>query len=337
MTPRLPYVGGAQEVPIVGKSRGAISNRWMIVARGLVLAMSQLALQERAEAANATYNAAASTTWLTSGNWSPAAYPGATGSSANTDIASFANVPSGSLTIGINMNTAGGNFSVGAISNSPARAAALNIGNNAGTAAGTLRLNGATVNGVANVILRNAGSAAVTIQAKQGSGLAMGLALGNNTDNRIYVDSSSDITIQSIITSVSGTTPLTIAGSGSGIAHITNTANTFTGTITFLGAETRFNGPGSFGNVNNTLVIDGGRMATLSGSTYTLASTHGIQVSDAAGNSISVVTSGTLTYDGVMADKPSTAGAWAKQGAGTLALGGASTYTGDTAINNGTL
>ena len=44
-----------------------------------------------------------------------------------------------------------------------------------------------------------------------------------------------------------------------------------------------------------------------------------------------------MTYNGVIADKPASTGSWAKQGAGVFFLGGASTYSGSTAINNGTI
>ena len=44
-----------------------------------------------------------------------------------------------------------------------------------------------------------------------------------------------------------------------------------------------------------------------------------------------------MTYNGVLEDKPGSTGVLVKQGAGTLALGGVSTFTGSVAINNGTL
>ncbi len=129
----------------------------------------------------------------------------------------------------------------------------------------------------------------------------------------------------------------TTAGSGGSFA-ITNTANTFTGAIRITGGEARFTGPDSFGDVNNSIVVDGGRLASVSGGMYTLASTHNIFVGDTVGTSINVVgATGTITYNGVIADVAGKTGTWAKQGAGTLVLGGVSTYTGATAINGGTL
>jgi autotransporter-associated beta strand protein len=46
---------------------------------------------------------------------------------------------------------------------------------------------------------------------------------------------------------------------------------------------------------------------------------------------------GSLTYNGIIADKPASTGILVKQGAGILSLGGVSTYSGNTFINNGTV
>jgi autotransporter-associated beta strand protein len=62
-----------------------------------------------------------------------------------------------------------------------------------------------------------------------------------------------------------------------------------------------------------------------------------IAVGDGVGTGISSPGSGVLIYNGVIANKSGETGSWAKQGGGTLTLGGVSTYTGDTAINNGTV
>ena len=276
-----------------------------------------------------TWSGATSVTWLTATNWSPSGAPSGVGAEA------FFNINTNAGTNGINMNGIWvGNSSIGAIHWGSSATSARTVTNSSGTAGGTLTLNGITINSVANTILRNAGSGNHNITP--GSPELI-IGLGNSTENIVNIDGTGVIAISSVISSPSGTTPLTITGSGSGRLDLTNTANTFTGTITISGAEARFKDANSFGNVNNTIIIDGGRMATSSGTTYTLASTHAIRVGATANTSISVVNSGTLTYDGIISNKPLTTGAWAKQGAGTLALGGISSYTGSTAINNGTI
>ncbi len=117
--------------------------------------------------------------------------------------------------------------------------------------------------------------------------------------------------------------------------EISNAANTFTGDININGGEVRFTSDGSLGNAANDVIIDGGRFATANAVTYTLGAGRQIFVGDGADTGISTPGTGTLTYNGVIANKTGETGSWAKQGGGTLALAGASTYTGATAINNG--
>jgi autotransporter-associated beta strand protein len=282
------------------------------------------------------WSASGGQAWLTGANWTGGAVP------SSTQIAQFAVNPTPGTTVGINMNgttnNGANNQAVGAVEVTSARAVAFLIGNSSASTAGTFTLNGASVNSIANTILRNNSSQLFTLQNTQGSGgSTMKVALNNSTENIINIDGAGNIVISSIISSASGTTPLTLSGVGSGRLDVTGTANTFTGTIKLTGPEARFSADGSFGNVNNAIIIDGGKLATLSAASYTLSSTHNIQVSNAAGTAIITTTSGILTYDGIIADKPSTTGVLTKQGSGTLALGGVSTYTGSTSINSGIL
>ena len=137
---------------------------------------------------------------------------------------------------------------------------------------------------------------------------------------------------------------LTFTGSGGGTIDITGTANTFSGNITVTGAEVTFANDGSLGAVPgtvaaNNIVIDGGRLTLIPAATtsFTLNANRGIQVGASANTALSVKTGISVTYNGAIADKPSTIGAWAKQGAAILILGGVSTYSGATSINNGTV
>jgi autotransporter-associated beta strand protein len=137
---------------------------------------------------------------------------------------------------------------------------------------------------------------------------------------------------------------LTFAGSGGGTIDITGTSNTFSGNITVTGAEATFASDGSLGAVPgtvtaNSIVVDGGRLTLIppASTSYTLNANKGIQVGATANTSISVKTGLSVTYNGVIADKPSTIGVLAKQGAAIFILGGVSTYSGATSINNGTI
>jgi autotransporter-associated beta strand protein len=273
-------------------------------------------------------NTGATTAWYTAGNWSPSTSSGAW---TTANLAQFNNTGTATRA-GINMNTA--SLSIGAIELSSLRTRPLTIGSS--SLSGNLTLNSITVNGVNNVVLRNAATSGDLIlqDNETGTGKLMNVVLGNATNNVIVVDGPGRVEISSI---VSGTNrPLTIQGAGSGYASLSGAANTFTGTITILARELQLSAAGSAGNVNNTIVVNGGILGTTSGNSFTLASTHAIQVSASAANAIAVNGAGTLTYGGVISNFSGT-GFLTKQGAGTLILGGVSTYTGATTINNGSI
>ena len=119
---------------------------------------------------------------------------------------------------------------------------------------------------------------------------------------------------------------------------ITNASNSFTGPINITAGEVRFTSNGSIGNAENDIILDGGRFGKASDTTtVTLGAERNIFVGDGAGTSISSASTGTLIYNNAIANKVGEIGSWAKQGGGTLSLGGVSTYSGDTAINNGIL
>jgi autotransporter-associated beta strand protein len=145
---------------------------------------------------------------------------------------------------------------------------------------------------------------------------------------------------------ISGSGGLTFSGTGSAQTYLGNSGNLFSGPITITGGEVVFNDNGSLGR-GTSITLDGGRLTISSMATdgtttaltsATIGSGFTIYVGSTAGTSLSIQGStGVTAFNGVIADKPSSTGAWAKQGAGTLQLGGVSTYTGNTAINNGTL
>ncbi len=229
-------------------------------------------------------------------------------------------------------NNGTANHAVGAVEITAARTAANHIiGNSSTTTPGIFTLNGATVNGVANTILRNASTKNFTIQnAAPGGTQSMGVFI-TNPGSAIAVDGTGKITISS---AVSGPGGLTVTGGSSGVLTLSGT-NTFTGDVSLLSAETEFPADASFGGALN-VYINGGRM-TCNGN-YTFNAARKIFVGSAAGTGISVKTStNVVTYNGVIADITGETGSWAKQGGNVFILGGVSTYTGSTAVNNGTI
>lgn len=167
------------------------------------------------------------------------------------------------------------------------------------------------------------------------------LSFANNVSlggaNRTFTLGNNGNQTFSGVISNSGSGGITFAANtgADGRFEITNAANTFSGDITITGGEVRFATDGSLGDAENDIIIDGGRFATANSATYTLGAGRRIFVGDGAGTSISAPGSGTLTYNSAIADKAGETGSWSKQGGGVLELGGVSTYTGNTFINNG--
>ncbi|WP_461782869.1 beta strand repeat-containing protein [Prosthecobacter sp.] len=166
---------------------------------------------------------------------------------------------------------------------------------------------------------------------------ANNVSLGSST--RTFTQGNNGAHVFSgIISNTSGGLTFAANASTDGRFDLTNAANTFTGDINVNGGEVRFTTDGSLGNAANDLIIDGGRFSKANdATTVTLGAGRTIAVGDGVGTGISSPGSGVLIYNGVIANKSGETGTWAKQGGGTLSLGGVSTYTGDTAINNGTV
>ena len=166
------------------------------------------------------------------------------------------------------------------------------------------------------------------------------VALGNATRTISNTTASGSRSYTGIISGALGS-GLTFSGAGAGQTFIGNTGNSFSGPVTITGGEVIFNNNGAFGTTTS-ITLDGGRLtigSAASGTAIpaaTIASTRNIYVGSTAGTAISIGgATGVTTYSGVIANKPSATGLLVKQGAGTLILGGASTYSGDTFINNG--
>lgn len=239
--------------------------------------------------------------------------------------------------------------------------------------AGTVILRGANAMGSGGALTLNggvvAGSATRDLTGKYGSGITIGgnVQFGEFSTNVAIASDSANLTFSNNMSLGAATRTLTLGNRGTvtyggviantsggitfaaasgaeatasnnGRFDVTNLANTFTGNLTFTGAEVRFSGDGSLGNANNDIVINGGRFAIASGSNISLGGSRDIQVGNAAGTSIAVPgASGTLTYNNAIVDINGAIGSWSKQGSGVLKLGGVSTYTGTTTIASGTI
>ncbi|AWI25957.1 YDG domain-containing protein [Flavobacterium pallidum] len=293
--------------------------------------------------------------WLTGSNWTGGSVPTSTG------ITQFgANPTSTSVGVGINSNT-NSNVQVGAIELTSAKTTNMPlVGNSSGGASGTLTLNGATVNGVSNTIIRNAGGN-FTFQNNQGgaSGTTLGIVLGNATANVVNIDGTGNIVISSNISgtgrllsfnatntgnfNLSGTntytggTTIGATGGGTGRMRIdaVNSLPT-TGTVTINTAGSlRFNAAGTYGGASQALVFNPNQTTTPSldintgaviwQGTVSLSADTRIEPSGAAN---SITFSGNATGSGTLF----------KQAAGTLVLSGTgNNLTGGTSIGNGTL
>jgi autotransporter-associated beta strand protein len=224
-------------------------------------------------------------------------------------------------------------------------------GTNAMGDGGLLTLNGGTVAGSANRILTDKYDSGIVIggnvqfgelatvvsSASSTANLTFNNNVGLGSANRTLTQGNNGTnSFSGIISNTSGGLTFAANVSTDGRFEITNASNTFTGPINVTGGEVRFTADGSIGNAANDIVIDGGRFAKASDAlTVTLGGGRDISVGDAVGTAISSPGTGVLIYNNAIANKTGETGSWAKQGGGTLELGGVSTYTGDTSINNG--
>lgn len=247
-----------------------------------------------------------------------------------------------------------GTWNIGAQGNALAAGSSFTLGagtvivggnNSFGGTSSALNINGGTIQSSGTRAYANS---AVTIGGNfenSGTGNATWsgtVALGSATRTINNATTSGSRSYTGVISGAAGT-GLTFTGTGAGQTYIGNTANTFSGPITITGSEVIFNDNGAMG-ATTSITIDGGRLTigtTSSGSaitTGTIASNRNIFVGSTAGTSISIGgATGVTTYNGVIANKSGSTGLLAKQGSGALVLGGVSTYSGDTAINNGIL
>jgi len=172
---------------------------------------------------------------------------------------------------------------------------------------------------------------------------AAGLSFANNVSlgtgvKTFTLGNNGAQTFSGIISNTSGGITFSANAGVTGNFGITGNANTFTGPINITGGDVRFTSDGSIGNGANDIIIDGGRFGKANdANTVTLGAGRDIFVGDGVGTSITTAGAGSLIYNRAIANKTGEVGSWAKQGSGTLVLGGVSTYTGNTAIEAGIL
>jgi fibronectin-binding autotransporter adhesin len=215
---------------------------------------------------------------------------------------------------------------------------------------GTNTYTGATT--ISSGILRAAINDIIALSSSVSLANTLGAALDLNNNNETIHNLSGGGTTGGNITLGSGTLNViqTNAGTFGGIISDTgnlilaNTStstltlsgiNTYTGTTTLNGGTLSISADSGLGTAPNTatpgqLAFGGGILATTA--SFTLNSNRGI-ILNAGGGTISTATSTALTYSGIIDG----ANALTKIGAGTLALQGASIYTGATNINAGIL
>ncbi len=228
------------------------------------------------QAASGTWTGATSGAWLTATNWSGSVIPGDKTVSTNTDVANIASGTANATNIGINMNTQAGNEYLGGFSITGTSTTAIQISNSSGTVGGTFTLNGAVINSVSNIIIRNGSAAPFTLT--NGSN-TMNVGLGNATDNIINIDGTGAVTINSVI-SGSGK-KLTLGGVGTGTLTL-NGVNTYTGDTTISSGKLSLGTTGSISTSANIVIAGGATFIVSSRGGVTLGSTQGLKASGSA-------------------------------------------------------
>jgi autotransporter-associated beta strand protein len=282
------------------------------------------------------------TAWYTATNWTPNT---ASGDWMTSDIAQFNNTGTAGAA-GIDMSTA--SLSIGAIEVTSLRTRALTVLNSS-TTGGTLTLSGATVNGVANTVIRNASNSTLTFSNAPNT---MGVVLAAAGNNKIVIDADgARILMSSAISGAGGIEMIRNAGS-SRLDFGGN--NTYDGDLVLTSGRMRVlsaaggnaipNGPGK-GNVvfngDSTTQLGLQENETINGLSGGAGSGF---IGNDDSNSTNTLTVGdgdaTASFGGIIINESSGANGLinlVKIGGGVQTLSGPNTYTGTTTINGGTL
>lgn len=314
-----------------------------------------------------------STAWANSNNWTggvtnkmPGVDAYATsaidGNAGDTAVFGSTSISSTPVAFGINFNnttantgvgnnsSANGSLTLGAIVISNTLNKNLNLGkSDSSTFNATLTLTGATVNSVSNVIIRNNDDNSLSINGfSGGSGTApMRLALGNSSDNKIVIDGSGNVTINTSIISSAGSTPLTLQGGGTGNLTlsgnntysggtivstgrllVTNTAGSGTGTGNVaVSSGAALGGNGTIGGnvtLNSATIGTAGNTLTLSSNLTTTGTSNVAASSTVNVAGTTTVSSGTFTLNGTLG------------GSGSVVVSAGAALVGNATINNAT-
>ena len=275
-------------------------------------------------AARATPREFISGTSLTSGsNYSP------TGTLAPTDNIVF---DSGS-TVSTSLTITAATLNIEDIAFSTATTATIS-NTTSGSTPSTLELNGGR--GTTTPLLDE--NSTKTLSIKNGSAGALNLLLG--VSGSFEIDSSGSLTISSNINQVSAGTSLTITAgaNGTGTVNLSGT-NSFSGGLVAAGGEVDVVNDANFGAAGGSITINGGRIGVGTNS-FTVDPTRNVYLGanptgGSATGTLSIKGSVTTTFDQGFQNLSGSTGDLVKQGGGTLALGGVSTYSGKTFLNNG--
>jgi autotransporter-associated beta strand protein len=241
--------------------RNSISLKFKVFGVILVLLLSSVKSWGQVLWSNPT-----GTDWLNTASWTGGAVP------TSTDIAQFGVNPTPGTAVGMSLSAA--TQQVGAIEMTSERTSALTIGNSGTSLTGTLQINGATVNSVANTIIRNNSSSLLTIQNNSAGGTScnLGIALTNTTNN--IIDGTGNTTINSTI---SGACPLTKTGTG---ILTLSASNTYTGVNAIQEGKVIIGNNAALGtnNTSNYVTISNGATLDLNGKTAISGSARGANI-----------------------------------------------------------
>lgn len=135
----------------------------------------------------------------------------------------------------------------------------------------------------------------------------------------------------------SGQANFGLVKSGSGTQLLNGTTSLYSGGTTIIGGTLKVSSDGALGATSGGITLNGGALSA--GSGFTLSSTRAITVGPAGGSGSGTidVSSGTLVYNGTIADAAGGTGTLVITGFTTLQLGGTSTYSGNTEVRGGVL